>query len=74
MNTWTIPKLDAYRDASNICQKEGKSAGIETMKPKEGLKITKSVKIWTNKGKEIPNRGKEFLLWKENWHPWIHTP
>ena len=67
-----VQAFQENRDASNICQKkgkEGKRAGIRTMKPKKGLKITKSVKIWTNKGKEILNKGKEFLLWKENWHP-----
>ena len=25
-------------------------------------------KIWTEKGKEIPHKEKEFLLWNENWH------
>ena len=32
--------------------------------------MTKSVKIWTHKGKEIPNKGKEVLVREENWHPW----
>ena len=47
-------------------RKEGNVAKILVIKPNNSLKITSSAKIWTNRGKEIPNKGKELLLWKEN--------